>query len=161
MSRPQKIRKITKLPTVSGFKPYGSINSSNKQKAIFLLCEEYEALRLNDYEKCNQCEAAAIMQVSRPTFTRIYLSAREKIATAFIEGRKIIIEGGKIEYGNDWLFCENCGCVFSKENGDNPKTCPLCGAENISEYIPNPHEENLTTMRPCGKGRCKNRNHKK
>ena len=94
MPRPKKIRRMTSIPTVSGFKPYGINNAKSKENAVFLLCEEYEALRLNDYEKCNQCEAAVIMQVSRPTFTRIYMSARQKIASAFIEGRQIIIEGG-------------------------------------------------------------------
>lgn len=101
MGRPQKVRRVAQAPSVSGFKPYGGA-LPNKKEAVFLLCEEYEALRLNDYERYNQCEAATIMQISRPTFTRIYISAREKIATAFVEGRQIIVEGGKVEYEQGW-----------------------------------------------------------
>lgn len=97
MPRPRKIRKLTHRPMVSGFKPYGYKDKIRNQEAIFLLCEEYETLRLADYEKHSHCQAAMIMQISRPTFTRMYISAREKIATAFIEGRPVIIEDTEIE----------------------------------------------------------------
>lgn len=97
MSRPRKTRKLTHRPIVSGFKPYGHKDKVQNKDAVFLLCEEYEAFRLADYEKQNHCRAAMVMQVSRPTFTRMYISAREKIATAFIEGRPIILEDTEIE----------------------------------------------------------------
>ena len=97
MPRPRKIRKLTHRPIVSGFKPYGYKDKVQNSDAVFLLCEEYEALRLADYEKHNHCTAAMIMQVSRPTFTRMYITAREKIAAAFIEGRPVIIEDTEIE----------------------------------------------------------------
>ena len=97
MPRPRKTRKLTHCPIVSGFKPYGHKGDVQNREAVFLLCEEYEALWLADYEKHNHCQAAMTMQVSRPTFTRMYISAREKIATAFIEGRPIIIEDTEIE----------------------------------------------------------------
>ncbi len=129
MARPQKVRRVAQAPSVSGFKPYGGA-LPNKKKAVFLLCEEYEALRLNDYEKYNQCEAAAIMQISRPTFTRIYISAREKIATAFVEGRQIIVEGGKVEYEQGWYACKTCGCLFSQVEQEAPG-CALCGSREV------------------------------
>lgn len=135
MARPQKIRKVLQAPAISGFKPYGGVSSVNR-KAIFLLCEEYEALRLSDYEKHNQCEAAAIMQVSRPTFTRIYMSAREKIALAFVEGRKIVIEGGKVVYDQDWYSCGACGCSFNRVGEEEVTECSLCGSQDISVYLP-------------------------
>ena len=53
MSRPHKIRRVTTIPSVSGFKPYGDNITKNNSEVVFLLCEEYEALRLNDYENCN------------------------------------------------------------------------------------------------------------
>ena len=163
MSRPKKIRRMSSVPVLSGFKPYGLTSTKVKDNSVFLLCEEYEALRLNDYEKCNQCEAAAIMQVSRPTFTRIYLSARQKIASAFIEGRQIIIEGGKVQYDQNWYLCNDCKCSFNRME-EIPEKCPLCSSKSIIEYSPEikksssnlEHNDNK-----CGRGRCKNRNYNK
>jgi uncharacterized protein len=164
MSRPKKVRRMMSVPTVSGFKPYGDTITSSKENAVFLLCEEYEALRLNDYEKCNQCEAAVIMQVSRPTFTRIYLSARQKIAAAFIEGRQIIIEGGKVQYDQNWYLCNDCKCSFNKME-EIPVKCPLCSSKNIQEYSPEIITKNDCHLKQnvskCGRGKCKNRNYSK
>lgn len=133
--RPKNIRRISSIPIVSGFKPYGNEIGSQKHTAVFLNYEEYEALRLNDYEKNTQCESAAIMGVSRPTFTRIYMCAREKIAKAFIEGCRIIIEGGKVKLNDQWRVCRQCGAIFSigEEKTDN-YTCALCGSNNIETY---------------------------
>lgn len=164
MSRPKKIRRMTSIPAISGFKPYGDTVASFKKDAVFLLCEEYEALKLNDYEKCNQCEAAAIMQVSRPTFTRIYLSARQKIAAAFIEGRQIIIEGGKVQYDQNWYSCNDCKCSFNKME-EIPIKCPLCRSKNIQEYSSEIISKNACHLKrnenKCGRGKCKNRNNNK
>ena len=131
--RPKNIRKISFMPAVSGFRPYGDNVDRSKKACVFLLYEEYEALRLNDYEKHSQCESAAIMEISRPTFTRIYQSAREKIAKAFVEGLRIVVEGGKVELDGDWYVCRKCKAVFSNENGA-AKRCALCGSEDIVPY---------------------------
>lgn len=121
------------IPPVSGFKPFGGIASSQKKPPVFLHCEEYEALRLHDYKKYTQQEAAVYMQVSRPTFTRIYMSAREKIATAFVEGRPISIEGGKFQYDKEWYSCPKCKSIFNLTDGLK-HVCPLCGNSKILEY---------------------------
>lgn len=131
--RPKSIRKISFIPAVSGFRPYGGNASQSRLKGIYLLYEEYESLRLNDYEKHTQCESAAIMGVSRPTFTRIYQSAREKIAKAFVEGLRIIIEGGKVQLDGDWYVCSSCGALFSTA-GQEENSCPLCGSAETSPY---------------------------
>ena len=78
---------------------------------INLLYEEYEALRLCDYSMENHNRASEIMEVSRPTFTRIYASARQKLASAFVEGRQIVIEGGKVYFDSDWHICNDHGGV--------------------------------------------------
>ena len=121
------------MPAVSGFRPYGDNVKNSKGNCVFLHYEEYEALRLNDYEKLNQVEAAAVMQVSRPTFTRIYASAREKIAKAFVEGLRIVVEGGKVELDGNWFVCAKCKAIFSCEH-EEAKVCALCGSEEISRY---------------------------
>ncbi len=68
--RPKNIRKVNNMPSVAGFKPIAS-NSSRKD-TIFLHFEEYEAIRLCDYEMKTQQEASVSMGVSRPTLSRIY-----------------------------------------------------------------------------------------
>lgn len=142
--RPKSVRKISFIPTVSGFKPYGGNTKNTKTESVFLLYEEHEALRLNDYEKHTQCESAAIMGVSRPTFTRIYMSAREKIAKAFIEGRRIIIEGGKVELNSEWFVCKDCHAIFTA-NGTKPDHCALCNGTSIAHYEGHETEEPAET----------------
>ena len=176
--RPKSIRKISFLPAVSGFRPYGdNVNKANKT-CVFLFYEEYEALRLNDYEKHSQCESAQIMQISRPTFTRIYMSAREKIAKAFVEGLQIVVEGGKVELDGNWYMCNKCKAMFSVENGE-PLVCALCGSEDVKSCaLPEPKAPSTvpgyakakpnadvdeTDIQPligqrgrgCGRGRCR------
>lgn len=87
MSRQKKPRKIQGPPTVTGFKPIGE--KADPKDEVRLLMEEYEAIRLCDYEDLFQEEAAEKMGVSRPTLTRIYDRARKKVAKAFSEGKSI------------------------------------------------------------------------
>ena len=84
---------------MEGFKPFG-IPILNLDPVI-LLYEEHESIRLMDYEGLTQEQSAEIMDVSRPTFTRIYEKARRSIAKAFVEGKAIFIEGGNY-HTNDW-----------------------------------------------------------
>jgi predicted DNA-binding protein (UPF0251 family) len=127
-------RKISEPPVIKGFKPYGGSADNRKPAAINLLLEEYEALRLCDYEHFNHGEAAEIMGVSRPTFTRIYASALEKIATSFVNGQGVFIEGGHVYFDSKWCQCIVCKCRFSNPSGKEEKIiCPLCGSPDISK----------------------------
>ncbi len=135
--RPFKLRRISSLPSVSGFKPYGSKKNSGMAETIFLNLEEYEAIRLCDHEMLSHHEASVIMSVSRPTLTRIYLKARQKIAEAFVLGKQIIIEGGKIYFDSDWYSCQSCGCYFNNpDKQEEIVACPLCGSKEFRTYIP-------------------------
>ena len=58
--------------------------------------DEFETIRLLDHVGLDQEKAAAEMGVSRPTVTRIYASARKKIADAIVLGQAICIEGGPV-----------------------------------------------------------------
>jgi predicted DNA-binding protein (UPF0251 family) len=132
--RPFRLRKISNPPPVSGFRPYGRKNGT-KAERIFLHFEEYEAIKLCDYEMLNHNKAAIMMAVSRPTLTRIYARARQKIAEAMVLGKQITIEGGKIYFDSEWLSCKSCGCYFNNpEKQQEIKKCPLCGSPNISFY---------------------------
>ena len=93
-TRIRRPRKILSPPPIKGFKPYGiDPNVKASESSVNLLFEEYEALRLCDYDGLNHHESSLMMDVSRPTFTRIYAAALRKVATAFVEGRQIAIEG--------------------------------------------------------------------
>jgi uncharacterized protein len=59
-------------------------------------------MRLSDYEGLTQEQAAEKMNISRPTFTRIYEKARRTIAQAFVEGKAIFIEGGNYHTDDCW-----------------------------------------------------------
>ena len=61
---------------------------------MILKVEELESLRLKDYQRLSQEEAAGKMGISQPTFHRIISEAHRKIAEAFVEGKAIRIEGG-------------------------------------------------------------------
>ena len=135
-ARIKRPRKILNPPSIKGFKPYG-LDPNVKVSVDFvnLLLEEYEALRLCDYDKLNHHQASMMMDVSRPTFTRIYAAALQKIATAFVEGCKIAIEGGKVYFDSDWHQCNSCECYFSHPHKHLPiEECPLCGKEDISDF---------------------------
>jgi len=133
--RPLKLRKISNPPVVSGFKPYGNKNGGAKAGSIFLHFEEYESLRLCDYEMLNHHQASVIMDVSRPTLTRIYARARQKIAQALVQGSQIIIEGGKIYFDSEWFTCGSCGCYFNNpEKQEKISGCPLCRNLSVSNY---------------------------
>ena len=132
MPRPKKLRKINGIPHFKGFKPIGD---QPEEPPVFLNLEEYEAIRLSDFEFLDQEESAKAMNVSRPTFTRIYESARRKVALAFVKGRPIVFEGGKIYFDSKWFICHRCGCSFNiLHNQTTVIRCALCGSENIEQY---------------------------
>lgn len=127
-----RLRKVLNPPVIAGFKPYGPETGKSGSEPVFLLYEEYEALRLCDYDHYNHFQASELMGVSRPTFTRIYSNSRQKLATSFVEGRQIIIEGGKVYFDSDWYHCENCDCYFNNtEREKEVENCPLCGSSHF------------------------------
>lgn len=129
MTRTKKNRLVQMAPHFDGFKPLGI--QSNKGPDIYIKLEEYEALKLCDYELLTQAEAAKMMNISRPTLTRIYESARRKIVTACVEGCLIRFEGGNVNFAS-WYKCEACKITFSiPENAG--RICPLCKKERITE----------------------------
>lgn len=133
--RIKRMRKVMDVPVVKGFKPYGVESGNLNSEPVALLYEEYEALRLCDYDRYNHYQASEIMSVSRPTYTRIYASTRQKVAMAFVEGRQIIIEGGKVYFDSNWYHCNTCKCYFNNPEKEIAiESCPLCGSANIKEY---------------------------
>jgi predicted DNA-binding protein (UPF0251 family)/DNA-directed RNA polymerase subunit RPC12/RpoP len=102
-----------------------------------LLVEELEALRLKDLEGLEQEECAEKMEISRATFQRILLSAREKVADSLVNGKLIHIDGGNYTFHMCSVKCMVCGKewmeshenLMAVKNGEY--TCPDCGSANI------------------------------
>jgi len=122
MPNRKRRRRMSALPPMEGYRPYGI--SRKNRGSVDLLFEEYEAIRLADYENLTQEEAAQRMNISRPTFTRLYDKARKTIARAFIESKSIVIRGGDYEIDNHWYRCRHCRQVnYSPDPVDNCKNC--------------------------------------
>jgi uncharacterized protein len=131
MSRPVNKRKICTPPRMMGYKPYGM--EKCRHESIILKFEEYDSIKLINYEMLLQDEAAGKMNVSRPTFTRIYNHALKSIAKAFAEGRCITIEGGNYSIDKDWYRCRRCKKLI--EGIDNHTKCRNCNSFNMDELI--------------------------
>lgn len=132
MPRPKCQRRIMAPPVMEGFQPFGI--SANTTGCINLLYEEYEAIRLTDYNGLTQEQAAETMQVSRPTFTRIYEQARKSIAKAFVEGKTIMICGGKASFDKQWFRCRKCHKLIEGiENHTRCSGCKNYGSNELSE----------------------------
>jgi len=113
MPRPFKYRKVCGPPFMSGFKPYGI--ESLKKDPLRLTFDEYESIRLLHYKCCSQDEAAEQMNISRPTFSRVYARAMKVIATALVEGTTIEITGGNYQFEQQWYKCKNCHKLIEGE----------------------------------------------
>lgn len=132
MPRPTKWRKIEHIPVKNYFSPEKECHSDFPENCLKL--EELEAIRLKDLEGLEQGECAERMEISRPTFQRILLSAREKIADSLVHGKAIRIEGGDFTRQICPMFCSECGKEW-KESYENleqekahSKECPDCGS---------------------------------
>jgi predicted DNA-binding protein (UPF0251 family) len=132
MARPRKERKVVSPPRMEGFKPFG-IAAFTPGEAL-LKIEEYESLRLVEYEGLSQEEAADVMNISRPTLTRIYNRALRTIARAFVEGKTIRIEGGDYSFDRDWYRCRKCFKVIG--GLENHIRCAGCAEYGVEELIP-------------------------
>jgi len=129
MPRPKQNRKMSNPPLMEGFKPYGI--PRHIVSSVSLQYDEYESIRLLDYEGMNQDQAADQMNISRPTLTRIYEKARKTIALALVEGKVIVIEGGNVQFEKQWFRCKRCfKLVGGLENHIPCKDCKnFCNEE--------------------------------
>lgn len=94
MPRTTKCRNICGFPDYYSFVPEHA--DSEPIETITLTLDEFETIRLLDYEDLNQEECAARMGVARTTVTAMYESARKKLVGAVVEGKRLCISGGNI-----------------------------------------------------------------
>jgi len=90
--RPKKTRWVKCVPGERCFKP--RCKPLSKLKDVYLALDEFEAIRLADLVELKQIDAAKLMHISRPTFSRIVASARKKVTDGLVNIKVIRIEGG-------------------------------------------------------------------
>lgn len=93
--RPRKCRIVRASPSARFFKPRGI--PLCELQVVALKDEEWEAIRLVDYEQLDQKAAATNMGISRPTFSRVLANARLAVAKALAEGAALQIGGGDFQ----------------------------------------------------------------
>ncbi len=96
MVRPRRCRRVGFKPDITYFKPAGV--RIRELEEVVLTVDEFEAVRLKDLNEHDQDKCAKKMDISQPTFHRLVLAARKKIADAIVNGKAIKIEGGNYEF---------------------------------------------------------------
>ena len=137
VGRPVKWRRVASVPEVTYFKP-AAIPLRSLQE-ICLTVEETEAIRLKDLEGLEQEECAREMNISRPTFQRLLLSGRQKLADAIINGKAIKIGGGNFEMAVRRFRCNDgheWDVPFENLIANPPVACPKCRTPDILTMQP-------------------------
>ncbi len=114
MARPSKVRRVCRMPAHTHFYA-GAPNASEGLHGLQLSIEEYEVIRLLDYQGLTQQEAAKQMGAGRTTVQALYTQARRKLARFLVEGFPLTIAGGSYQ------LCPGQGCQgyadFRKKGG--------------------------------------------
>ncbi len=104
MGRPRKYRKVCRKPDCTHFGPKDHTIDTDTVK---LSIDEYEVIRLIDFNKMTQEECARQMNIARTTVQKMYDEARHKLAKFLVQSASLQIEGGEIEY------CDKAECMAS------------------------------------------------
>ena len=94
--RRKKVRFIQKMPKTAQFSPRGN---PGRPEEIELKIDEFEAIKLADYQGYDQSQGAVSMGVSRPSFGRILRMARKIVADALVNGKIIRIRTANVQVG--------------------------------------------------------------
>lgn len=112
MARPSKPRKVCRMPICTRFFA-GGADPAAKNQGLQLSIEEYEIIRLLDYQGLTQQEAAAWMGTGRTTVQALYTQARRKLARFLVEGSSLTIDGGSYQ-----ICSSSQGCL---RNGNHSR----------------------------------------
>ena len=96
MPRPCKSRWVQAPPPAPFSRPDGV--PWEELQGVVLSTDGFEALRLADAKRFDHETAAALMGVSRPTFSRLLAQARTTVATALANGWALRIDGGSFRF---------------------------------------------------------------
>jgi len=117
LPRPRKRRKVCDLPLTNLFGPLNT--QTNETDSITMTVDEYETIRLIDWEGMTQEKCAERMNVARTTVQRIYNDARKKLSETLVQGKLLKIEGG------DYKLCDpnpqlyGCTRCYRHRHGKN------------------------------------------
>jgi predicted DNA-binding protein (UPF0251 family) len=154
MPRPVHCRRVSSEPDCTYFKPCGI--PRRKCDEVMLELDEFEALRLSDFEGLYQEAAAGQMGISRQTFGNILTRARKKCADALVNGKSIRINGGHIEMVEREFMCAECRHTWSLPFGSGrPDQCPHCHCKNIHRDNPGRGRRAGDFGAGRGPGRCR------
>lgn len=130
MARPKKKRLVCCEPAYDVFSPAGIPSDT----PVTLTLDEYETIRLIEYENLTQEQCAERMGVARTTITAIHESARYKIADCLVNGRELHVRGGHYSFcaGNQ----NQCDCYCPKKRQVTPRTLQEKGVEEMRIAIP-------------------------
>ena len=126
MPRPCKQRRVCAMP---GCLRFGPVEGGKPElPPIAMAVDEFEAIRLIDYEGLTQEACAARMNVARTTAQAIYAGARSKVAECLVTGRELTIQGGA------YVLCDGaaigcghacarrrCEALEEQYEGENPR----------------------------------------
>lgn len=79
MARPMRCRRICCEPKYDSFSPCGTKNT----ESVLLTVDEFESVRLIDYERRTHEQCARQMGVSRTTVSEMYERAAQRLPTAW------------------------------------------------------------------------------
>ena len=113
MPRPKKYRRVCCLPTVTDF----SARQLQSDEIVIMSVDEYETIRLIDLEGLMQEQCAQSMNIARTSVVSIYATARQKLADALINGKRLVISGGDIEVAGK----ENLDVSFCRRHRHHPQ----------------------------------------
>jgi len=94
--RPKKVRYIQRMPKIVQFSPRGK---PGRPDEVELTLDQFEAVKLADYQGFSQQQGAVAMRLSRASFGRVLREARQLIADALVNGKIIRIRTGSVQVG--------------------------------------------------------------
>ena len=150
MPRPKGKRLIHAMPCCCHFMPADL--RSKKSPLVILNLDEFEAVRLADFEHMYQAQAAKKMKISRPTFTRLIESAHSKIAKAIVYGAELKIEGGNIRSVKLHKFiCDCCNRTWEiAHKAGKTIECPVCHGNCHGSH----HKDDSTHHHAWNESKC-------
>ena len=109
---------------------------------IKLTLAEFEAMRLKHFINLSQENAANTMGVSQPTFSRILERAHKKMTEALIQGKRLKVSGGNINYKKAFqgYGCLKCNTEWEDDSASRTRSvlCPKCNSKNTYYLIREP-----------------------
>lgn len=129
MGRQIKTRSVESPPRFFRFTAEDA-PTDKPQQQVQLHLDEYEALRLSDNLGYDHGEASRIMDISRPTFTRLLNRARAKMARFLTDGGELEITGGEVLFAADVYCCRICFRPF-RWTGSGAPVCPRCRSDEV------------------------------